>query len=164
MRKSLSLLLTAVCAAGALAAPAAAGGKAGGKKVSDSFPAQALPLPKNSTVGDPLGIEETGCNAGQEGVHKVTHSFEAPFTGVLRAYMEGFTGDWDLFLIDADDKEVAVSANDQATAMAAAEEEVSLPLKKGQTIGIRACNWLGEPQIEVHYDFVSVATPVAKRK
>lgn len=151
MRKALSLSIAAVCAAGMLAVPASAGGK----KIHESFTAQALPLPKTAQVGDPVGIEETGCNAGVEGVHKVTHAFEAPFTGTLTAYMEGFTGDWDLFLIDADEKEVAVSVNDQIQGMAAAEESVSLRLKKGQAIGIRPCNWLGEPQVEVQYDFVS---------
>ena len=153
MRKAVSLLLTAAVAAGMLVGPASAGGK----KTHGSFPAQALPFPKLAAVGDEAGIEATGCNAGEEGVHKVTFPFEAPANGILTSYMEGFVGDWDLFLIDADENEVVVSANDQATTAGAtaAEEEVTLTMKKGQVIGIRACNWLGEPQTEVHYDFIA---------
>lgn len=151
MRKSLALLLTSAALASMLAIPASAGGK----KVHESFPAQALPFPKLAAVGDEAGITATGCNAGQEGVHKVTHTFEAPFTGSLTAYMEGFVGDWDLFLVDADENEVVVSVNDQIQAQAPAEESVTLAMKKGDVIGIRPCNWLGGPQVQVHYDFIA---------
>ncbi len=148
MRK-LALLVVAGLVVGSIAAPAAAGGK---KPVHGSFQATALPFPKLAAWGDPLGMTDRGCLAGFEGVHKVSHPFKAPYTGTLNATMAGFTGDWDLFITDADGKEIVGSLNDQ-TAGAPAEEAVTYPLKAKQQVNITACNWLGTPEAEVEYHF-----------
>jgi len=149
MRK-LALVLAAGMVLGALSAPAVAGGK---KPVHGSFQATALPFPKLTTWGDPIGLTARSCLAGVEGVHKVSHAFAAPYTGTLKATMEGFTGDWDLFITDADGKELIGSYNDQILGDMTVGEEVTYPLKAKQQVNIVACNWLGAPQAEAHYLF-----------
>lgn len=154
MRKMLVMLLTLGLLAGSLAAPAAAQkkkNKKSTKKVEESFTANALPFPNLSSS---TGTEDRGCLAGIEGVHKVSHAFTTPGVGTLTAHMAGFVGDWDLFVTDADGKELHGSLNDQATAGAAAEEEVSLKLKKNEDIHVVACNWLGAPEALVHFEYV----------
>src|SRR5687768_6955339 len=149
MRKVLATITAGALILGGAALPAGAAGKK--KKIQESFTAQAAPLPNYSSV---TGTADRGCLAGVEGVHKVSHAFKVPANGTLSAIVEGFTGDWDLFLTDADGKEIVGSAEDQ-TAGAAAEESFTLPLKKGQEVNITPCNWLGQPQVEVSYTFVS---------
>lgn len=125
------------------------------KKIHDSFGATLAPFPKLAAWGDPLGLSQPGCLAGQEGVHWVAQEFTAPGKGTLKVYMEGFTGDHDLYVL-VDDMVFARSENGQVpiatTDVAPAEEEVTLTLTKGQTITMAACNWLGQPDVVAHYE------------
>lgn len=144
MRK---LIAVVACGAVLLAfagAPAAAGKK---KKVHETFGANLLPFPNLSSA---TGTARSGCAAGQESVHWVGAPFKSPGKGTLRLWMEGFTGDHDLYVYDGDTK-LAESINDQI-AGAPAEEELNLPLIKGQEVVLIACNWAGEPEVLAHYE------------
>ena len=125
------------------------------KKVHETFGATLAPFPKLAAWGDPLGLTPPGCLAGQEGVHRVAQEFTAPGKGSLRIYMEGFTGDHDLYVL-VDDMIYGRSENGQVpiatTDIAPPEEEITLTLKKGQTITMVACNWLGQPEVLAHYE------------
>lgn len=147
MRKLIAVAAALGLVASLGAAPALAGKK---KAINKSFTAQAIPFPNLSSA---TGTEQSGCAAGQEGVHYTGVDFKAPATGTLKFFAEGFTGDWDLHIFDGD---VALARSDAAQVpdMAAAEEEVVVPMKKGQTFTLIACNWMGEPQIEANYSFV----------
>lgn len=147
MRKQLATIAVVGLAFSAILLPA----HARGQKVEDSFTAQAIPLPNLSSS---TGTDQRSCLAGLEGVHKVSHPFSSKAAGILDATLEGFTGDWDLFITDADGNEILGSVGDQATAGAPAEEEVALTLKPKQEVNIVACNWLGEPEVTVNYTFV----------
>lgn len=149
MKKAIAVLIAAGLVAGAVSAPAAAGKKKKKtKKVHETFEAQALPLPNLSGT---TGTERRSCFAGIEDAHWVGESFKSPGKGTLKAYMEGFAGDWDL-AVELPDGILIYSVNDQ-TAGDAAEEEVAVPLKKGDEIQILACNFLGEPgPVQVHYE------------
>ncbi|HWC14146.1 MAG TPA: hypothetical protein VG929_06080 [Actinomycetota bacterium] len=147
--------LIAVLAAGVLVLSMASVASAGKpKKVHDSFGASLLPFPKLAAWGDVLGLTAPGCAAGQEGMHWVGQEFTSPGKGTLRVYMEGFTGDHDLYVV-IDDAYIR-SENGQVpvgtTDVAPPEEEITVPLKKGQKITMIACNWLGEPEVEAHYE------------
>jgi hypothetical protein len=150
MRKVVATITAGALILGGAALPAGAAGKKK-KKIEESFVAQALPLPNLSSA---TGTADRSCLAGVEGVHKVSHPFEAPANGTIAAIVEGFTGDWDLFLTDEAGKEMVGSVQDQ-TAGASAEESFTYPLKKGQAVNITPCNWLGQPEVEVTYTFVS---------
>ena len=152
MRKMLAVLALAALVASVAAAPAAAKPK----KVHGSISATLLPFPKLAAWGDEIGMEKPGCSAGVEGVHWVGQEFKAPGKGTLRFYAEGFTGDHDLYIFKGDvalgkSEEPQVNATDP-TNNAAAEEEISFPLKKGDTVLLVACNWLGDPNVEAHYE------------
>ena len=145
MRKVIAVLAAAGLVAALGAAPASAG-KA--KKVHGTFGATLLPLPNLSSH---TGTEKPGCTAGQEGVHWVGQEFVSPGKGNLRFYTEGFTGDHDLYVFVGD---VAYARSDQEQVPAGAppEEEVVLPLKKGDKVLLVACNWLGQPNVEAHFE------------
>jgi hypothetical protein len=153
MRKLIALTAALGLVASLGAAPAVAGKKK--IKVHDSFGASLAPFPKLAAAGDPAGLTKPGCTAGQQDVHWVAHEFTAPGKGKLRVYMEGFTGDHDLYVFDGDmplyrseGGQVPVGTTD----VAPAEEEIIAPLKKGQTITLVACNWLGQPDVVAHYE------------
>ena len=147
MRRIIALALAGAALAALDAAPAAAGK---GKQVHGTFGATLAPLPNLSSH---TGTAKPGCTAGQEGVHWVAEEVKAPGKGTLRFYSEGFTGDHDLYVFDG---ELAIARSDQPQVPDGAppEEEVSVPLKKGQTVTLVACNWLGQPNVEAHYEGV----------
>ena len=148
MRKLIALIAAAALVASLGAAPALAGKK---KKVHESFGATLAPFPKLAAVGDPVGLTRPGCSAGQEGVHWVGHEFTAPGKGKLRLYAEGFTGDHDLYIFEGD-QALYKSEGAQYDGSAPAEEEIVATLKKGQTVTLVACNWLGHPDVIAHYE------------
>jgi hypothetical protein len=145
MRKLLALAAALGLVASLSAAPALA---AKPKKAHGSFGATLAPFPNLSSS---TGTPRPGCSAGQEGVHWVGFEFTSPGKGTLRFYAEGFSGDHDLYVFDGD---LALARSDQAQVpdMAPPEEEVSVPLKKGQKVTLVACNWLGQPDVKAHYD------------
>ena len=146
-RISGSLLVLGLVAS--LAVPAAAGGKG---KISDSFGASLAPFPKLAAWGDPAGLTRPGCTAGQQDVHWVGHDFTAPAKGTLRVYMEGFTGDHDVYVF-ADDMAIGRGENSQVPDGAPPEEEIVIPLKAKQAVQLVACNWLGQPDVVANYEF-----------
>ncbi len=148
MRKLLAVAAAVGLAASLTAAPASA---AKPKKVHDSFGASLAPFPKLTAWGDVVGLTKPGCSAGQEGVHWVAQDFKAPGNGSLRLYMEGFTGDHDLYIFQGD-QALYKSEGSQYDGSAPAEEEITASLKKGQTVTLVACNWLGGPDVQAHYE------------
>ena len=148
MRKTIALTLAAVALASLVAAPASAGG---GKHVHGSFGATLAPFPKLAAWGDQAGLTRPGCSAGQEGVHWVGEEFTAPGKGTLRLWAEGFTGDHDIYIFDGDTP-LMRGEQSQVPDGAAPEEEITLAMKKGQTVTLVACNWLGQPDVVANYE------------
>ena len=149
MRKLIAIVAAAGLVASIGAAPALAGKKP--VKVHESFGATLAPFPKLAAWGDPAGLAKPGCTSGQQDVHWVAQEFTAPGTGKLRLYAEGFTGDWDLYIFDGDTP-LYKSEGSQYDMTDGPEEEIIASLKKGQTVTLVACNWLGHPEVEAHYE------------
>jgi hypothetical protein len=146
MRKFLAILAAAGLVAALSAAPAVAGG---GKHVQGTVSGTLLPFPNlSSSTGTPV----PGCSAGQEGVHWVGQELKSPGKGTLRFSMEGFQGDHDLYVFNKDMVAIARSDNAQVPDMAPPEEEILLPMRKGDTVLLVACNWMGEPSVEATYE------------
>lgn len=148
MKRLIASLALAALAAGIVAAPASAGKPT---KVHETFGATLAPFPKDENWAA-AGFTKPGCSSGEEGVHWVAQEFTSPGKGNLRFWMEGFTGDHDIYLfID----ETLFLRGDQAqvgAAMAPPEEEINYVLKKGQVVTLVACNWLGQPDVTAHYE------------
>lgn len=149
MRKLIAIVAAAGLVASIGAAPALAGKKP--VKVHETFGATLAPFPKLAAWGDPVGLSKPGCSAGQQDVHWTAVDFTAPGTGKLRLYMEGFTGDHDLYVFDGD-MPLYKSEGSQYDMADGPEEEIVAPLKKGQTVTLVACNWLGHPDVIAHYE------------
>jgi hypothetical protein len=151
MRRIIALALAAAAVSALFAGPAVAG-KSKGKHVSGSFGATLAPFPKLAAVGDNVGLTKPGCTAGQEGVNWVAQEFTSPGKGTLRFYAEGFTGDWDLYIFQDD---LVVGRGDHAQVgqeLAPPEEEILLPMTKGQTVTLAACNWFGDPNVTANFE------------
>jgi hypothetical protein len=144
MRRSAAAILALVVLA-TLGAPAVAGGK----KIKDSFGAPLAPFPNYSSA---TATSRPGCSGGQEGVNWVGKEFVAPGNGTLHAYMEGFTGDHDLYVFDGDIV-LGRSEQSQVPDQAPAEEDIKMALKAKQKVVLVACNWLGQPDVLVNYEF-----------
>jgi len=150
MRKLIALTAALALVASLGAAPALAGKK---KKVHETFGATLAPFPKLAAWGDPVGLTKPGCSSGQEGVHWVAQEFKAPGKGKLRLYMEGFTGDHDLYIYEpGSELPLYRSEGSQYDGTDGPEEEIVASLKKGQTVLLVACNWLGHPDVIAHYE------------
>ena len=123
-------------------------------KVHETFGATLAPWPKDERWQQSGQFMQPGCYSGQEGLNWVAQEFTAPGKGNLRFWMEGFTGDHDIYLYISDD---VFLRGDQAqvgdpTAPAPAEEEINFVMKKGQTVTLIACNWAGQPDVQAHYE------------
>jgi hypothetical protein len=123
---------------------------AGGRK-HGSFIARAAPLP--ALDPDVYYPRKTSCLQGAPGVHYVAKPFRAPGAGTLVVYLEGFEGDWDIYVLNARLKRLGSSEDAQVLSGAAPAERLSVRITAHRRITIVACNWLGEPQVEVHYQF-----------
>jgi len=77
-----------------------------------------------------------------------SHPFAVPGRGTLHVEMAGFTGDWDLLLLDAAKDEVGESGGGVG-----ANEATDVTFKKAQKISIIACNWAGTPTANVKFAF-----------
>jgi len=148
MRKMIALALAGAALTALVAGPAAA---AKGKHVHGSFGATLAPFPKLAAVGDAVGLTKPGCTSGAEGVNWVAQEFTSPGKGTLRFYAEGFTGDHDIYAFQGD---LVIGRGDQAQVPDGAppEEEINIALKKGQKVTLVACNWLGQPDVQAHFE------------
>jgi hypothetical protein len=148
MRKFIAVAAAVGLVASLGAAPASAG-KA--TKVHETFGATLAPFPKDERWND-AGFTKPGCSSGQEDLHWVAQEFVAPGKGTLRFYMEGFQGDHDIYAFLSDEVFLRGDNVQVGTEMAAPEEEISVALKKGQTVTLVACNWAGHPEVTAHYE------------
>jgi hypothetical protein len=149
-KRAVAILVLA--ALGVPAGPAAA--DLGGRK-HGSFVARAAPLP--ALDPDVYYPRKTSCLQGAPGVHYVAKPFRAPGAGTLAVYLKGLEGDWDIYVLNARLKELASSEDAQVLSGAAPSERLSVRLAARRRIAIVACNWLGEPQVVVHYRFAPAA-------
>jgi hypothetical protein len=146
MRKALASILAAGLVFGMLAGPATAGKK---KKITKTFAAGPhVPIP-NADPGNTLGHS---CLAGEEGVHKTTVAFKTPGKGLLDVSIDGFEGDWDLYVLDASGATIGVSEASQLQE-APTVERIMVPLAAKKTYSIVACNFAGSPLADGTYTY-----------
>ena len=116
---------------------------------SGSFVVTGVPY-GDVTYNSPTATTYT-CLDGQEGVHKGTLAYEAPASGFFTAEIAGFTGDWDLFFLDAAGDMVGANWHSQWLQQEGVER-LTINLRRGQTISVVACNWVST-QTEVTVTF-----------
>ena len=149
MRKAIITLLGLSLVAGALAGPALAG-----KTTKGSYQVVAAPLPML------VDVDPNGCLSAVEGVHKNTTPVKAPGTGKLTVVLDGFSGDWDLYVLDkAGTAILGSSTGDQTSATVGLggdplSEKVVVPIFGKKTVNISVCNWAGGPTANVSWKYV----------
>ena len=139
--------LTVCILLGVAALPVSAGPS--GRK--GSFTANAIPY-GDVTYNYPTADTFT-CFDGEEGVHKVLQTVKAPFGGVLRAWIDGFEGDWEIALFK--DGEIEEMPWESQWVTQPGDEAVAKRVDKGKQLVIGVCNLASaQTQIEVRWEFV----------
>lgn len=141
MKSTLVLALTAVAgltvaAPGAFAAP-----------VEKTYPVTA-PNPDPSNVASEVDGGYSVCAQRVPGSFQ-TDAVKLPAAGKLKVDLTGFTGDWDLLLMDEKGAELAFGGSSDVSA----GETATVSLKRPATVQIVACNWAGGPTGTVKYVF-----------
>lgn len=148
MRTTPLLMTVAALVAAGSTVPATAGPKP--KPITKTYTATA-PLP------DPSNYAGQGYSVCAQNVPQSFHTetFKAPAPGKLAVKMNGFTGDWDMLLVDSKGTEIThAGASDLGSPAAPASESMTAKVKKGgTTYKIVACNWAGGATATVTYTF-----------
>lgn len=147
MRKTPLLVSAAALVAAGLAMPATAAPKPITKTYTATAP---TPDPTNYAPNSPY---EVCAMVVPQSWH--SEAFKAPAPGKLSVKLTGFTGDWDLLLIDSKGTQITHGgASDVGTPGTPASESMTTKVKKGGTAyQIIACNWAGGPTGTVTYTF-----------
>jgi hypothetical protein len=142
VRRVAALTAVAVAVVGA-AAPSLAAPKR--KPITKTYTATA-PTP------DPSNFAGAGYSVCGQNVPGSFHTevFAVPAAGTLKVSLTGYVGEWDLLLMDGDDREIGASG---VLGVMGEEELVSVKFKKPSTAKIVACNWAGGPTGSVTYTF-----------
>ncbi len=157
-RKALPLALSLLVAAGGLA-PAFA---AKPKPITESYAVQGAPVPLPLAGVDGVDGTNSCVNPDLEGVSTTTRTIKTTGAGTLEVELKGFAGDWDITLTDDKGKVLAEGAGSttggEATGGAGSlgtdnTEKAVLKTKKGMTINIGVCNFLGGPSANAKYTF-----------
>lgn len=113
------------------------------KPVRGSFTARAVPAAQ---------YVATGCeDAVSENLSQMV--FKAPGDGLFEATMDGFRGDWDIWVVDEKGEYLAGSWNIQGWVGEQPGERVAAPLERGDKITMFVCNFDGQPEVVVDYVF-----------
>lgn len=107
------------------------------KKIEEKWTAEAL-------IPYPLGYDT--CDAAPAGgSNKVMHTLKTPGRGTLTITMDGFMGDWDLYVYDADGRTLASSTS----SVGVHQEKVTVILASMRFVTVEACNFLGSSSAQL---------------
>ena len=143
-----TVALAGLMVAAVAAAPSSAGAKPK-KPITKTYTATA-------STPDPSNYAGQGYSVCAQNVPGSFHTeeFKAPAAGKIKVELSGFTGDWDLLLLDSKGTEITTGgASDIGTPQTPARESMTAKIKKPQIYKIIACNWAGGPTGTVKYTF-----------
>jgi hypothetical protein len=160
-RRALPVALSLVVAAGALAPAFAAPAKP--KPITESYVAEGLPVPAPLLTG--VDGDNSCVNPDLEGVSTTTKTIKTTGPGTLQVDLTGFAGDWDITVTN--DKgavlgtgagtttggEVPVIGGGNGSLGTDNKETLTLKTKKGMTLNIGVCNFLGGETANAKYTF-----------
>lgn len=145
-RRYVALAAVGLVAAG-VHSPAQAAKKA---PVTKSYSMQLAPVPEPLPSG-------TSCKRAQlEGVSIHTETLKTTGAGTLKIMVSGFSGDWDITLLDAQRNEIAKgdgTSTGSGAPAAAGTDTLELAFKKADTYLISTCNFAGSPQAKGSYTY-----------
>ena len=140
-------LVATVVAAGAVAVSAAPV-SAAPKTMKQTYSVEA-PVPFPVMEDQPPTMY--GCIDGEEGLSKVSKEITLPAPGLFKAEVS-YTGDWDMYVLDANGAILAAAETVETGNTSPATEKLSWKkAKKGQKVTLVVCNWLGLKDATVTY-------------
>lgn len=156
MRKALALTAVAVVAAGSVA-PALAAPPKKPKPITQSYAVTGAPIPLPLTGSTPVEEPSSCMNPEFEGLSTTTKTIKTTGAGTLTVDVTGFSGDWDITIMN-DKREMVAAGAGTATPTAlttpGAAEKAVVKYKKASTILIAVCNFLGGPNANVKFTYV----------
>ena len=124
-------------------APATAAPKK--KPITKSYDMQLVPLWTNPSAA---------CvNPEFEGVSVHTEKITPTGPGFLTVKVDGFYGDWDISVKDADGSELAKGTGNDTPNPGAGVETVEMKFKKPEPLAIAICNFAGTPQAHATFTY-----------
>lgn len=160
-RRALPVALSLVVAAGALAPALAAP-----KPITESYVAQGVPIPLPLVGVEGVDGTNSCTNPDFEGVSTVTKTIKTTGAGTLQVDLTGFAGDWDIIVTNDKGAVLGEGAgtttggeapaplgNGQGSLGTDNKETLTLKTKKGMTLNIGVCNFLGGETANAKYTF-----------
>jgi hypothetical protein len=120
------------------------------KPVTKTYAMQLMPVP------DPP--QGTSCTDTKlEGLSMHTESLKVKAAGTLAVQVSGFSGDWDVTVVDGSDNTVMEVGSGTSTGGGAPSQHgvdtASVKVKRATQFLIRTCNFAGTPQAAGKYTF-----------
>ncbi len=151
----LPLVVTGALVAAGAAAPASAATKKKPKPITKTHQATAAaPDPTNH-----LNEVQPGYSVCAQRVPQSfqTFTFKAPAIGKLNVKLTGFTGDWDVLILDSKGSEIGYGGNGELNTPqdpTVGNENTTVKIKKAKTTySLVACNWAGGNTATLTYTF-----------
>jgi hypothetical protein len=88
-----------------------------------------------------------------EGISVDTQKISPTGPGRLTVKVNGYTGDWDMSIKDANGDEISASSGNDTPNAGPGEETVDVKFKKAEPIQIAICNFAGTPQGHATYTY-----------
>lgn len=155
MRKPLALSCIALVTAAGLSPALAAPPKP--KPITESYTVNGLPVPLPLVGGTPVETDTSCQDPRFEGISTTTKTIKPTGAGTLTVDMTGFTGDWDITIMNDKRETLGVgsgTATPTALTTPGAAEKAVVKMKKGGTVLIAVCNFLGSQTANVKYSYV----------
>lgn len=135
--------LAGCLALAALATPASAGSK---KPITKSYDITVTAADPTNIPDNLQGTGYTVCAQRVPGAFQIKE-FTAPALGKMKFKLTGFTGDWDLLVMDSKNAEITSGGSQGISTPqdpTAGDESTSAKVKKAKTLyKVVACNWAG---------------------
>ncbi len=155
MRKALPLALITVVAAAGVATPALAA-KPKPKPITESYAVTGAPVPLPLVGGTPVEDESSCMNPDLEGVSTTTRTIKPTGAGSLQVELTGFSGDWDITVMDGNGDVVTIgdgTTTGGGAPATAGVDTATATFKKASEIRIAVCNFAGSPSAKVRYTY-----------
>src|SRR5689334_18103093 len=146
VRRVAALAALGILVAGAYAPATAAPKK---KPITKSYDLNLLPLWESAT--DACSTATTG--GALEGISIDTQKITPTGPGFLSVKVDGYTGDWDIAVKDADGAEIGRGSGNDTPNAGPGAETFEMKFKKPEPLQIAICNFTGTPQAHATFTY-----------
>jgi hypothetical protein len=142
VRRVATVATVGLLVAGAYAPATAAPKK---KRITKTYDLMLLPIQANPTAAF--------VTPELEGISVDTQKISPTGPGLLTVKVNGYYGDWDMSIKDANGDEISASSGNDSPNPGPGEETAEVKFKKAEPIQIAICNFAGTPQATATYTY-----------